>query len=69
MTAAGPTEWTVFWTVVALALAVDIRVARNGDARPLGSTQLCGVVYGSASVCFSVPGLRSALARKREPPI
>src|SRR5438105_10031028 len=34
MTAAGPTEWTVFWTVVALALAVDIGVARNGGRTP-----------------------------------
>ena len=34
MTAAGPTEWTVFWIVVALALAVDIGVARYGGRTP-----------------------------------
>jgi len=30
MSAAGPLEWAVFWTVAAVALAVDIAVARGG---------------------------------------
>jgi tellurite resistance protein TerC len=34
MTTAGPVEWMVFWIVVALALAVDIGVARLGGRTP-----------------------------------
>jgi tellurite resistance protein TerC len=34
MTTAGSPEWTVFWIVVAVALAVDIGVARLGGRTP-----------------------------------
>ena len=34
MTTAGLVEWTVFWTVVAVALVADIVVARLGGRRP-----------------------------------
>lgn len=34
MSAAGVVEWTVFWTVVVVALAADIVVARLGGRKP-----------------------------------
>ena len=55
MTAAGIVEWTVFWTVVAVALLADIVVARLGGRTPtVRNAALWSAVWIGLGVLFGV---------------